>query len=67
MAKEPRESARGPKPSRIKIVPGGVYGGGGKIFLEGNPISRKKNLYLAVSAPENPKDFSGNWRGWQEG
>ena len=72
----PQESSRGPKPSRISIVPGGVYGGkvaclkgkqvasrpakqnqrfwfaaAGKIFLERNPISRKKNFYLADFAP----------------
>ena len=28
-----------------------MRGGLGKIFPEGNPISRKKNFYLAVSAP----------------
>ena len=27
MVVKPRESSRGPKPSRIKIVPGGVYVG----------------------------------------
>ncbi len=36
------------------------------IFASGNPISQSKNRFLAVSAPGNPKDFSGNWRGWQE-
>ena len=59
--KNPEESAREPKPSRIKIVPGGVYGGDGAIFAEENPIFQSKNRFLAVSAPENPQDFSGNW------
>ncbi len=36
------------------------------IFASGNPISQSKNRFLAVSAPGNPKDFSGNWRGWSE-
>ena len=59
--KKPRESARGPKPFRALIVPGGVYGGDGAIFAEENPIFQSKNRFLAVSAPENPQDFSGNW------
>ena len=53
----------GTKPSRIKIVPGGVYGGDGAIFASENPIFQSKNRFFAVSAPENPQDFSGNWRG----
>ena len=28
-----------------------------------NPIFQSKNRFFAVSAPENPQDFSGNWRG----
>ena len=32
-----------------------------------NPIFESKNRFLAVSAPENPQDFSGNWRGAHEG
>ena len=28
---------------------------------EENPIFQSKNRFLAVSAPENPQDFSGNW------
>ena len=32
-----------------------------------NPIFQSKNRFLAVSAPENPQDFSGNWRGAHEG
>ena len=28
-----------------------------------NPIFQSKNRFLAVSALENPQDFSGNWRG----
>ena len=44
----------GTKPSRIKIVPGGVYGGGGAIFAPENLIFQSKNRFLAVSAPENP-------------
>ena len=50
----PRESARGPKPFRASIVPGGVYGGDGAIFAAENPIFQSKNRFLAVSAPGNP-------------
>ena len=56
-----------PKPFRVSIVPGGVHGGDGAIFAEENPIFQSKNRFLAVSAPENPQDFSGNWRGAHEG
>ena len=56
----PRESSRGPKPSRSEIAAGDMCGGRGEIFMQENPIFRKKNFCLAVSAPENPKDFSGN-------
>ena len=63
--KKPLESSRGPQPSRISIVPGGVYAGGGVIFALGNFISQSKNHFIAVFAPGNPKDFSENWRGWQ--
>ena len=49
------------------IVPGGVYGGDGAIFAAENPIFQSENRFLAVSAPENPQDFSGNWRGAHEG
>ena len=52
--KIPEESARGPKPFRALIVPGGVYGGGGAIFAAENPIFQSKNRFLAVSAPGNP-------------
>ena len=54
---------RGAKPFHTSIVPGGVYGGGGAIFASENPIFQSKNRFLTVSAPENPQDFSGNWRG----
>ena len=47
-----------------KIVRGGVNVTHGAIFVKGNPISRKKNRYLADFAPGNPKDFSKIWRGW---
>ena len=56
-----RDSSRGPQPSRTSIVPGGVYGGDGAIFAAENPIFQRKNRFLAVSAPGNPQDFSGNW------
>ena len=52
--KNPEESAREPKSSRIKIVPGGVYGGDGAIFAAENPIFQSKNRFFAVSAPGNP-------------
>ena len=53
----------GTKPFRGTIVPGGVYGGDGAIFAPENSIFQSENRFLAVSAPENPQDFSGNWRG----
>ena len=37
------------------------------IFAPGNPISQSKNRFLAVSAPGNPKDFSGNCGGGGSG
>ena len=52
--KTPWESARGPKPFRAPIVPGGVYGGDWAIFAAENPIFQSKNRFLAVFAPENP-------------
>ena len=57
----PSESSRGPKPSRISIVPSGMYGGHGRIFAAENPIFQSKNRFLAVFAPGNLKDFSKNW------
>ena len=54
------KARRGAKPFRTSIVPGGVYGGDGAIFAPENPIFQSKNRFLAVSAPENPQDFSGN-------
>ena len=54
------ESSRGPKPSRISIVHGGVYGGDGTIFAAENPIFQSGNRFLAVFAPGNLKDFSKN-------
>ena len=59
------ERERRAKPFRTSIVPGGVYGGDGAIFAAENPIFQSKNRFFAVSAPENPQDFSGNWWGWQ--
>ena len=58
---KPLESSRGPKPSRISIVPSGMYGGHGRIFAAENPIFQSKNRSLAVFAPGNLKDFSKNW------
>ena len=49
--KKPTESSRGPKPSRILIVPGGVYGGCGRIFAAENLIFQSKNRFLADFAP----------------
>ena len=39
------QSARGPKPFRALIVPGGVYGGDGAIFAPENPIFQSKNPF----------------------
>ena len=50
--KNPEESAREPKPSRIKIVPGGVYGGDGAIFAEENPIFQSKIASLQFPRPK---------------
>ena len=58
---KPRKSSRGPKPSRIPIVLGGVYGEDGRIFASENPIFQSKNRFFAVFAPGNLKDFSKNW------
>ena len=60
-AENTRKNARGLKSLRVSIVPGGVYGGDGAIFVAGNLISQSKNRFLAVFAPGNPKDFSENW------
>ena len=49
---KPQESARGPKPFRTSIVPGGVYAGGGR-FLRRKTLFQSKNRFLAVSAPGN--------------
>ena len=48
---KPPESSRGPKPSRLLIEPGGVYGGCGRIFAAENPIFQSKNRFLADFAP----------------
>lgn len=45
------ESSRGPKPSRLLIESGGVYGGCGRIFAAENPIFQSKNRFLADFAP----------------
>ncbi len=50
------ESSRGLRPSRISIEPSDMRGGRGAIFAA-------RNRFLAVSAPENPKDFSGDCQG----
>ena len=60
LSKNPWKSSRGPQPSRIPIVPGGVYGGDGTIFASENPIFQSKNRFSAVFAPGNLKDFSKN-------
>ena len=36
------------------------------VFAPGNPISQSKDRFLAVPAPGNPQDFSGNGQGWPE-
>ena len=61
LRKRTKRAPCGTEPFRASIVPGGVYGGDGAIFAEENPIFQSKNRFLAVSAPENPQDFSGNW------
>ena len=53
---KPRESSR-----ELPIVPSGVHGGRGAIFAAENLIFQSKNRFIAVFAPENPKDFSKNW------
>ena len=34
-------------------------------FLRRGACPRRRNCFLAVSAPGNAQHFSGNWRGWQ--
>ena len=64
--KAPQESAKKRKSLRIFIVPDGVHVGGGAVFASRNPISQSKSRFHAVSAPGNPQNFRGNWRGWPE-
>ena len=52
MSNKPQESARGPKPFRISIVPGGVYAGDGAIFASENLFSRVKIASLQFPRPE---------------
>ena len=47
---KPLESSRGPKPSRISIVPSGMYGEYGRIFAVENPIFQCKNRFLRFSS-----------------
>ena len=54
------ESSRGLAALSISIAPSDMCGGRGDIFASGNPISQSKNIFLAVSTPGNPQDFSGN-------
>ena len=50
--KTPEESARGRKPFRGSIVPGGVYGGDGAIFAAEIPFSRAKIASLQFPRPK---------------
>ena len=60
-SKKPGKTGEGFGSFELPIVPSGVYGGHGAIFAAENPIFQSKNRFLAVFAPENPKDFSKNW------
>ena len=64
LSKNPKESARGRKPFRTSIVPGGVYAGGGRFFRRKISFSRGKIGSLQSPRPEIFQDFSGDWRGW---
>ena len=44
------ENSRGPKSSRISIVPSGMYGEYGRIFAVENPIFQCKNRFLRFSS-----------------
>ena len=59
-ALNPNMAGAGRDTSRLSIAPSDMCGGRGDIFTQGNLISRSKNIYLAVSTPGNPQDFSGN-------
>ena len=63
----PRESARGPKPFRASIVPGGVYGGDGAIFAEENPIFQSKIASLQFPRPEIRRILAETGRGGSGG
>ena len=52
LSKKPSESSRGPKPSRIPIVPGGVYAGGGRFLRREIPFPRAKIDSLQFLRPE---------------
>ena len=58
--KKPLESSAGLAALSTLIAPSDMCGGRVDIFASGNPISQSKNIFLAVSTPGNPQDFSGN-------
>ena len=58
--KKPLESSRGLAALSTLIAPSDMCGGRVDIFAPGNPIFQSKNIFLAVSTPGNPQDFSGN-------
>ena len=55
--RKPRESSRGPQPSRISIVPGGMYGGGGRFLRREIPFPREKITSLQFSQGDKPGRF----------
>ena len=59
LSKNPRRAREGRSPFELSIVPSGVYGGHGTVFV--NLIFQRKNRFLAVSAPEKSLIFSGDW------
>ena len=59
---KPQESARGPQPSRILIVVGGMYGDHGADFSGRKFIFRKKNRFFAVFATGIACNSSKNWK-----
>ena len=59
LSKNPRRAREGRSPLEPSIVPSGVYGGRGAVFV--NLIFQSKNRFPAVFAPGNLLDFSKNW------
>ena len=62
LLKKPWRAREGRSSPELPIVPGGVYGGRGTIESGGKSHFPEQKSFLAVFAPENPKDFSKTGR-----